>query len=113
MTQRLFAKTVAAGLIVMVAGTARAQGGEGSGAVTKLQIPQLAVTNTMAHTNRPAAAAELRSLPTVWPPQPYSGFPNNSRNSRSRQVLARVAIGVMAAIVGASIADAAGLRFGR
>jgi len=115
MTHRLFARMVAAGLVVMVAGTAWAQVGEESGATAKLQIPPVAVAVTRANRqafNRGVAAAEFRSLPPITPAQPPAGVPSGL-NSRSNQVMARVAIGLMAAIVGASIAQAAGLQFGR
>jgi hypothetical protein len=114
MKHRLLARMVAAGLVVMVAGTARAQDGDESRTLAKLQAPQTVLTKTMASASGGAlAAAGFRSTPTVWPPQPVGGFPNIRRNSRSSRVLARVAIGLMCTIVGASIATAAGLQFGR
>jgi hypothetical protein len=107
MTHTLFAKMVAAGLVVMVAGTARAQGGDENGAVTKLQIPQIAVTNAMAQT--PVAAADFRSEPPVWPSQQqHAGTPGNSRNSHSRQIWSGVAFGLMGLFAGTSIGQATG-----
>ena len=75
MTHTWFARTVAAGLIVMVAGAVRAQAGDENGAVTKLQIPQIAVTHATAQTpTRPVAAGEFRSLPPARPPEQKHRF---------------------------------------
>ena len=96
MAHTMFAKALAACLIVMVAGAARAQGVEVNGTFTKLQIPQITPTSTVARAlDRPAATAEFGSL--------YSGSPHTSRNSRSRQVWSGVALGLMGLISGTSI----------
>jgi hypothetical protein len=96
MAHTMFAKALAAGLIVMVAGAARAQGVEENGTFTKLQIPQITPTSTVARArDRPAATAGFGSL--------YSGSPHTGLNSRSRQVWSGVALGLMGLIAGTSI----------
>jgi hypothetical protein len=108
MTHTMFTKALAAGLIVMVAAAARAQGVEENTTFTKLQIPQITPTNTVAHTlDRPVAAAEFGSLPPAWPSeQQHAGTQSSSRNSRSRQAWSGVALGLMGLIVGASMGEA-------
>jgi hypothetical protein len=102
MTHTLFARTVAAGLVVMAVGSARAQAGDENGAIEKVQLPQIAVNNPTTETLN-HSAAEFRPLrPPAWPSQQY-GVPSNRHNSRARQVWSGVALGLMGLIAGTSI----------
>jgi hypothetical protein len=106
MRHTLVAKIVAAGVVVIATGTARAQDGD-DGAFKTLPIAQIATTTGLVRTiSRPGTASEFSPLPSPWLPPPHPTTPSNSHNSRTRQIWAGVALGLMGLIGGTSIGQA-------
>ena len=111
MRHALFTKVMAAGLILMATGTARAQEGDEARdtdtAVGTLQVTPAPVTRSMAQAlNRPVTIAEFRPIASVWLPSPPSPSPLRSRSTVGRKIAYGVAGGLAGLFAGAAIGPA-------
>jgi hypothetical protein len=104
MTHRLFAKAVAAGLLVMVAGTVRAQDADPDAAAKMAALRPVTMTKALTEAlNQPQAIAERTPLSSDWQASPFTRTASHSRSSIWRKVGYGFAGGFVGMLAGAGI----------
>jgi hypothetical protein len=88
MTHTLFAKTVAVGLVVMIAGTARGQGADPDAARALAKtVPAMTATKALTEeVNRRPATGEFRPLASDWQAAPSTKSASQSRSAVRRTI---------------------------